>query len=64
MTPEEQREQVIQNITGMLRSTPFTFEFKVKKNPKGIKVIYEMTQDEMDAMTENAIAKHGTKKKE
>jgi hypothetical protein len=64
MTDEEQREKVIQHIAGMLRSTPFTFEFKVKKNPKGIKVIYEMTQEEMDAMTEKAIEKHGPKKKD
>ena len=48
MTQDEKREQVIQDITGLLRSNPFTFEFKVKKNPKGIKVIYEVTQEEMD----------------
>lgn len=50
MTQEEQREQVVQNITGMLRNNPFTFEFKVKKRPQGIKVIYEVTQQEMDEM--------------
>lgn len=50
MTQEEQREQVVQNITGMLRRNPFTFEFKVKKRPQGIKVIYEVTQQEMDEM--------------
>jgi hypothetical protein len=26
-----------------------TFEFKSVKNPKGIKVIYEVTQEELDA---------------
>lgn len=50
MTQEEQREQVVQNITGMLRRNPFTFEFKVKKRPQGIKVIFEVTQQEMDEM--------------
>lgn len=50
MAQGEKREHVIQNIADMLRTNPFTFEFKVKKNPKGIKVIYEVTQSEMDAM--------------
>lgn len=50
MAQDEKRERAIQNIADMLRTNPFTFEFKVKKNPKGIKVIYEVTQSEMDAM--------------
>ncbi len=58
MTDEEKREQVIQNITEMLQHNPFTFELKVKKNPKGIKVIYEVTQEQMDSMMENAAKKH------
>lgn len=49
MTQEEYREITIQRIADMLRNKPFTFEFKVKKNPKGIKVIYEVTQEELDA---------------
>ena len=62
MTQEEKREQVIQNLADMLRTNPFTFEFKVKKNPKGIKVIYEVTQDEMDAMMKKAAEEHKAKK--
>lgn len=50
MAQDEERERVIQNIADMLRTKPFTFDFKVKKNPKGIKVIYEVTQSEMNAM--------------
>jgi len=53
MTQEEQREQSVQIITDMLRHNPFTFEFKVKKKPKGIKVIYEVTQEEMDALMDS-----------
>lgn len=55
---EEKREQVIQNITGLLRRNPFTFEFKVKKKPQGIKVIYEVTQEELSRMMNNAAKKH------
>lgn len=62
MAQEEKREQVVQNIADMLRTNRFTFEFKVKKNPKGIKVIYEVTQDEMDAMMKKAAEEHKAKK--
>lgn len=58
MTAEEKREQVVQNITEMLRNNPFTFEFRVKKKPQGIKVIYEVTQEDMDRMVNDAEKKH------
>ena len=61
---EEAREQVIQNITEMLRRNPFTFEFKVKKRPQGIKVIYEVTQEELNKMMEQAAKQHKRAKKE
>ena len=57
MDQEEKREQVVQNITDMLRRNPFTFEFKVKKKPQGIKVIYEVTQEEMNSMMDKAAEK-------
>ena len=57
VSQEEQREQVIQNITGMLRRNPFTFEFKVVKKPKGIKVIYEVTKEELSAVMNKAAEK-------
>ena len=51
MTREEQmREQAIQNVAQLLRDNPFSLEFKVVKKPKGIKVIYEVTQEEMDML--------------
>ena len=51
MTQEEMREQAIQHVAGLLRTNPFSMEFKVVKKPKGIKVIYEVTQEEMDMIT-------------
>lgn len=50
MSQEEQREQVIQSLANMMRTTSFTSEFKVVKKPKGIKVIIEVTQEQMDMM--------------
>ena len=56
MTKEEiARQQVIESITGVLQTTPFTFEFKVVKKPKGIKIIHEVTQEEMDALTQQVV---------
>ena len=57
MGQEEKEEQMIRNIADMLRHSPFTFEFKVRKKPQGIKVIYEVTQEEMDMLTEQMAKK-------
>lgn len=48
---EQQREQAINGIAALLRINNFTFEYKVVKKPKGIKVICEVTQEQIDAMT-------------
>ena len=57
MTQEEQREQVIQSLANMMRTTPFTSEFKVVKKPKGIKVIIEVTQEQMEGIAKQALKK-------
>lgn len=62
MAQDEKREQVIQNIADILRTNPFTFEFKVKKNPKGIKVICEVTQEQIDGMMKKASEEHKANK--
>jgi hypothetical protein len=56
-TTEEKREQTIQGLADMLRTSPFQVEFKVKKKPAGIKVIIEVTQEQMDRMTKQVIDK-------
>lgn len=57
MTPEEKREQTIQSLADMLRTRPFTVEFKVKKKPAGIKIIFAVTQEYMNQMMEKAASK-------
>lgn len=57
MTTEEKREQTIQGIADMLRTSPFQVEFKVKKKPAGIKVIIEVTQEQMDGITKQTLEK-------
>lgn len=51
---EERKEQVIQSIANQLRHSQFSIEFKVVKKPKGIKIIHEVTQQEMDALLQTA----------
>ena len=58
MTDEEKKEQVIAGIADLLRTMPFTVEYKVKKRPSGIKVICEMTKEEMAEFMENLMKKH------
>lgn len=58
MTQEEQREQVIQNLAKMMRTMPFTWEFKAKKKPQGIKIIVELTQEELNAVMKQAAERH------
>jgi hypothetical protein len=57
MTTEEKREQTIQGLANMLRTSPFQVEFKVKKKPAGIKVIIEVTQEQMDGLTTQTLEK-------
>ena len=48
----DQRSLLVNRITEMLMSQGFTFEYVVRKHPKGIRIIYEVTQEELDAMVE------------
>ena len=57
MTDEEKREQAIQALTSMLETTPFSVEFKVEKKPAGIKVIIEVTQEQMDGIAKQTLEK-------
>ena len=48
---------MIQGLTDLLQSTPFTVEYKVKKKPQGIKVIIEVTQEQMESLAKQVIEK-------
>lgn len=61
MNIQEQREQIIQNIAEQLRHNPFSVQFKIVKNPKGIKIIHEVTREEMDALMQAAKDRKGGK---
>lgn len=49
MTPEEeQREKEIQGVANMLREYPFEIVCRIRKKPKGVKIIYEVTREQME----------------
>ena len=38
-------------VIDLLLNNPFTLEVQVKKNPHGLKVIYEVTKEQMEYLT-------------
>lgn len=50
MTKKEEHEQLVQMITELLQTNPIEFQLKVVKKSKGVRIIYELTQEEMDAL--------------
>ena len=51
LSEKEQRyteRDLFKKVAKLLRHNPFSFEIVVKKKPKGIKIIYEVTQEQMD----------------
>ena len=53
MTKEEIREQTIQSLADMMRTTTVQVELKVKKKPAepaGIKVVIDVTKEQMEAI--------------
>ena len=63
MATEDPREDAIQMVADVLRHNPFTVEFKVLKHPKGIKVIYEVTKEQMAALVNEGLEQHKKKTK-
>ena len=47
---EEKRELVVQKIADLMRTLSFSVEYRVKKRPKGIKVIIEVTEEQMGCL--------------
>ena len=62
MANEDPREEAIQKIADMLRHNAFSFEFKVKKNPKGIKIVYEVSEETMNQRVNYGLDEHRKKK--
>jgi hypothetical protein len=48
MDKDEIKREAIANIVNLLEEFPFTLEFCAKAKPKGIRVILELTQEQLD----------------
>ena len=56
MTQAEKNKKIdaiVNQLGKMMLYTPFTTEFQVKKNPKGIRIIFEVSQEEMDIIAQH-----------
>ena len=50
----DQREKVLNGLMKLLSNSAFSYELVVKKKPKGIRIIHEVTEEEMNAMVEKS----------
>lgn len=53
MTQAEKNKKIdalVAQLGKMMHYTPFSIEYQVKKKPQGIKIIFEITQEEMDVL--------------
>lgn len=53
---EKNRSKIIKKIANLLENSPFSMEIVAKKNPKGIRLIYECTEEELE---EFRLIQHG-----
>ena len=47
MDEKEKRDFVINLVTNVMRSHDFEIIYKIKKKPKHMKIVFEVTDDEM-----------------
>ncbi len=53
MTQRERNAKIdalVAQLGKMMRYTPCSVEYQVKKKPQGIKIIFEVSQEEMDVL--------------
>ena len=56
MTQAEKNKKIdalVAQLGKMMHYTPFSIEYQVKKKPQGIKIIFEVSQEEMDMIAES-----------
>lgn len=58
-TVEVDRKEFIKKLIPLLEIALTSFEYKVVKKPKGIRIIQEVSQEQMDAIIRKAAEKYG-----
>ena len=61
-TVEVDRKEFIKKLIPLLEIALTSFEYKVVKKPKGIRIIQEVSQEQMDAIIRKAAEKYGKEK--
>lgn len=56
---EVDRKEFIKKLIPLLEIALTSFEYKVVKKPKGIRIIQEVSQEQMDAIIRKAAEKYG-----
>ena len=61
-TVEVDKKEFIKKLIPLLEIALTSFEYKVVKKPKGIRIIQEVSQEQMDAIIRRAAEKYGKEK--
>ena len=48
-------EQMIQALTNLMQTMPCEFSYEVKNEPKGIHIVIDVTQEQMDEIVQHQI---------
>jgi hypothetical protein len=54
---ENKREKTILGVADMMRAMPFQVEFRVKKKPAGMKIIIDVTKEQMEGIAKQTLEK-------
>lgn len=51
-------DAIVNQLGKMMHYTPFSIEYQVKKKPQGIKIIFEVSREQMDMVAQRQIEQH------
>ena len=54
MDKKEKRDFAINLVSNMMRTQPFSIVYKIKKKPQGMKIVFEVTEAEMQTIINRA----------
>lgn len=57
MDEKEKRDFAINLVTDVMRTHPFDLVFKVKKKPKCMKIVFEVTEEDLQSFINRANGK-------
>ena len=52
---EEEKEQELQKLVEFLRKNPYEITLIVRKHPRGIQIVWEVSEEEMNYLTKKGL---------